>query len=332
MKHAAGHATPSPASRPRWRRLLTGQSLRRRARTEALPIVLGRKRIYLLPTGFGIGFTLIELVMLLGALNYSNNAALLLTCLLAAVTGGSALSTFRNMDGLRLDGIRAGHATAGAPIHVHLDFAVAARSRQALHLDIGDQTLVVRVPGRGSHPVNLYLPTNQRGWMSMPALRMHTTWPFGMFRAWSWLRPDHRILVYPQPETAGPPPADGQASATASRPRQGDGDDLAGLRAYRPGDPRKHIAWKASARHENLLVREHERAMRRQAPVLDWQATRGLPHEQRIARLARWVVAAHAAGQRWSLRLPGQPLGTGTGSAHYHRCMRALALMPTTAV
>ena len=34
--------------------------------------------------GFGVGFALLLLVMLLGALNYANNAALLLTCLLGA--------------------------------------------------------------------------------------------------------------------------------------------------------------------------------------------------------------------------------------------------------
>lgn len=291
-------------------------------------MVLGRKRIYILPTGFGAGFAVILLVMLVGALNYANNAALLLTCLLAAVAGGSALSTFRNMDGLRLDGIRSGTACAGSPLHVQLDFAVPARARHALYLDMGGQRLAFHIGGRGRHAVELYLPTRHRGWMPLPPLRVHGTWPFGMFRTWSWLRPEHHLLVYPRPEPDGPPPP-GNTGDQAHRHRtRREGDDLATLRAYRPGDPRKRVAWKASARHEGLLVREYERPAAFRERELDWRHTTGLDPEARIARLARWVGEAHAAGMRWSLHLPGQHVEADAGNEHYHRCMRTLALLP----
>ena len=39
-------------------------------------------------------------VMLVGALNYVNNSALLLTCLLGGVAINSMLVAFRNLDGL----------------------------------------------------------------------------------------------------------------------------------------------------------------------------------------------------------------------------------------
>lgn len=321
---------PSPPSRllAKWRDRLFRTRLLYRSRKEDLPIVLGRKRIFILPTGFGVGFAVIELVMLVGALNYSNNAALLLTCLLAAVANGSALATFRNMNGLRLDGIRAGHACAGSSLRVQLNVAVAARARQALHLDMADQTLVFHIGGHGSHNIELFLPTLRRGWMPLPALRIHATWPFGMFRAWSWLRPDQRLLIYPCPEEAGPPPPSGDhGNQPRQQHRRHEGDELASLRAYRPGDPRKHVAWKASARHEGLLVREYERPATHDEWTLDWQHTRGLDDETRIARLARWVGEARATGTRWSLHLPGHHLGPDAGSEHYHQCMRVLALM-----
>jgi hypothetical protein len=58
---------------------------------ELLPLELARRRIYIVPTGFGLGFGVLLLVMLLGALNYANNAALLLTCLLGAAAAASML-------------------------------------------------------------------------------------------------------------------------------------------------------------------------------------------------------------------------------------------------
>ncbi len=331
MKNAAPAASPtrdgaSGAWRRTWRWLST--ALTRGKEPEALPIVLGRKRIYLLPTGFGAGFALILAVMLLGALNYSNNAALLLTALLGAIAAGSLLTTFRGMNGLRLDGVRGGNAQAGESMRLEMDFAVASRARHALCLDIDGQTLAFDIPDHHGRTLALYLPTTQRGWLALPRIRVHTSWPFGMFRAWGWMHPDLRVLVYPRPESDGPPPSGVGAGDQQRHPRLHDGSDLASLRAYHHGDPMKLIAWKASARHEDLLVREFERPASRHEWALDWNDTTGLPHEARIARLARWIGEARVAGHQWSLRLPERTLSLDSGNEHYHQCMRALALLP----
>jgi uncharacterized protein (DUF58 family) len=99
------------------------------------------------------------------------------------------------------------------------------------------------------------------------------------------------------------------------------------LRAYRQGDPRRNIAWKPSARHGSLLVREHERREGAEI-VLDWRELASLPVEARISRLARWVDEAERRNRRYRLRLPGESLGPAQGPAHRHACLRALALLP----
>src|SRR5690625_4520874 len=119
--------------------------------------------------------------MLLGALNYSNNAALLLTALLGAIAAGSLLTTLRGMNGLRLDGVRGGNAQAGESMRLEMDFAVASRARHALCLDIDGQTLAFDIPDHHGRTLTLYLPTTHRGWLALPRIRVHTSWPFGMF-------------------------------------------------------------------------------------------------------------------------------------------------------
>ena len=49
-----------------------------------MPKRLDRHRIYVLPTGFGLFLAALLAVMLLGALNYNNNPALLLALLAGA--------------------------------------------------------------------------------------------------------------------------------------------------------------------------------------------------------------------------------------------------------
>lgn len=298
-------------------------ALTRHRRQEELPIELHRRRIYIVPTGFGLAFTLLLLVMLVGSLNYSNNAALLLTCLLGAATSISMLIAFRTLNGLRIRGVRASHAIAGHPIDITFDVE-ASSLRQAVRLDVADVTRAFDVNRRAD--VTVSIPTEFRGWLSVPRFRIWTTWPLGLFRAWSWVNPQYAVLVWPRPEMFGPGPTLPLDDNRKQRLHRG--EDLASLRDYRSGDSMRHIAWKASARHENLLVKDYEQPEAREEWRLDWRHLRGLDNETRISRLARWLDEAQAQGRQWSLWLPSEVIGIGEGPAHYAHCMSALALLP----
>lgn len=301
--------------------------LRRRAH-EALPVVLGQRRIYVLPTRFGIGFGTMLIVMLLGALNYNNNAALLLTCLLGAASAQSMYGAFRALHGLCLETVRAEPVEAGQALTLVLQFSAAPRAHPGLRLDTADHGRDFSLPTGEVTRVALMLHTERRGWMALPALKLQSTWPFGLFRAWSWLRPDTRVLVYPAREATGPAAAGAETEPEPAQRDHEHGEDYAGLREYRPGDSPRRIAWKASARSDTLLLRLHEPPARPATWLLRWQDIRGLDDERRIMRLARWVDEAYRAGQRWQLDLPGQVLGPDAGETHYHASMTALALLP----
>src|SRR5258708_7607992 len=49
------------------------------------PWVVNRRRVYIVPTRFGYGFGFLMLVMLMGAMNYSNSMAFALTFLLTGL-------------------------------------------------------------------------------------------------------------------------------------------------------------------------------------------------------------------------------------------------------
>lgn len=299
-------------------------SLTRLRSTEPLPICLHRRRIYILPTAFGVVFALILFVMLLGALNYNNNTALLLTCVLGATCITSMLQTFRNLDRLELHSIRPDNAHAGQPLTLHLVWHAGGHPHQAVAVLVNghEQHFDACADPDGTETL-LKIPTQRRGWMPLPRVQVATRWPFGWFRAWSWLAPAQQALVYPRIEPGGPapPPESGQVS----RQRRPQGDEWAGLRDYRSGDPLRRIAWKASAHGDTLRVKTFDRPRADRAWQLDWNHTGLADREARISRLARWVREAHGAGREWSLALPHETLPPASGSAHYHHSMRALA-------
>lgn len=308
-----------------WRRLAL---LARPRSTEALPVRLDRRRIYVLPTAFGAFTGLLLMAMLLGALNYNNNPALLLALLLGAAAIASAIMAHLQLSGLELTALAADPVPAGTPLHLRLVFAAHdARTRRGLCLQHPDDTTWCSVGDADDHAAELRLPTTRRGWREIGRLRLSTTHPLGLVRAWSWLWPDVPLLVYPTPETDGPPLPLGEGHPTGAR-LHAQGEDLHQLRPYRTGDARRAIAWKHSARRDNLLVREYEQPTGVDVQ-LDWRALAGLPYERRIARLARWVEEAEREGRRYRLNLPGQAaLGPARGAQHRHECLRALALLP----
>jgi len=298
---------------------------------EALPITLDRKRIYVLPTRQGLLVGVLVLGMLLGALNYNNNPGLMLAFLLAAIVHNGAILAHLRLSGLRITALHAEPVHAGEPIQLRLRLESARRSREGVQLRAGSGDEValpnlLQEPGMEAE-VELTLPTVRRGLMDLGRIRLSTTRPLGLARAWSWWRPKQRVLVYPALERHGPP-LPGAASDGARQPRaQRTGEDTHHLRDYRTGDAPRQIAWKASARLDRLMVREYEVGAARDV-VLEWAAVRQLPYEQRIARLARWVVDAEREGRRYRLQIPGATLGPARGPEHRHACLRALALLP----
>jgi uncharacterized protein (DUF58 family) len=302
-------------------------ALVRPKKPESLPVRITRNRIYVLPTGFGLFLAAMLTTMLIGGLNYNNNPALLLVFLFAGVANNSLVHAHLILSGIQLKAIHADPVFAGQVIRLKLRFdGAGARERPGLQLLAGEARADFELHADDEAEVALDLVTQRRGWMDLGRLRLSTLKPLGLARSWSWLRPDIRVLVYPALEPNAPALPESLGDGDSPRTRA-HGEQPHHLRDYRPGDMPRQIAWKASARADKLLVREYESAVARDI-ALDWSAAGELGHEEKIRRLARWVVEAERSGSRYSLLLPRQRIPAGRGAEHRHLCLRTLALLP----
>ena len=64
---------------------------------EAGPVVLGQRRVYILPTGAGLMFAVTLVLLLIGSINYNLSLGYVLTFLLAGIGVVSLLHTWRNL-------------------------------------------------------------------------------------------------------------------------------------------------------------------------------------------------------------------------------------------
>jgi len=292
-------------------------------------VVLVHRRVYIVPARLGWMFGATLLLLLVGSINYAIALGFALTFLLAGLGLAGMVHTARNLARIAVSAGRAEPVFAGeaAQFRIYLD-GRTAHDRPAIlvrHVGSGVQ-MVVDVPAAGAAEVVLAVPAPRRGWLPLGRVMLETRFPLGLFRAWSYIEPDARCLVYPRPERTALPPQSAEAEAGGARSPTPGNDDFAGLRGYQPADSPRHVAWKAVARSDELLTKQFTG----EAAAELWLDWRLLPTsdnlEQRLSILAGWVLAAERNGMRYGLRLPGVEIAPGRGDGHSGAALQALAL------
>jgi uncharacterized protein (DUF58 family) len=301
---------------------------RRRQGADLVPLTLHARRIYILPTRAGIGFAALLLMMLIAALNYTNSMAMLLTFMLAGFAMVGIHECHRNLKGLRVVLAEAADSFAGKPGHIELRFentlavprlglTIRCESSAWSHFELPPRSVCL-------HHIE-YLRT-QRGRQRLGRIELATTAPLGLFRAWCWLHLPIDALVYPMAAGKRPLPAQAaQRQSLQQRAQAAGAEEWAALRPFTPGDSPRGVAWKLYARGAPLLVAQYE-GTASQHHALDYQILTGLDVEARLSQLCAWILRCEQLREPWSLRLPGELIVSGTGTAHQRAALRALAL------
>jgi uncharacterized protein (DUF58 family) len=294
-------------------------------------VVLGHRRVYIVPTRLGWMYAATLGILLVGSINYALQLGFALTFLLAGMGIAGMVHTTRNLARLAVSTARTEPVFAGETAQFRLLLDNRAHyDRPAIlvrHTGSGAQ-VVLDVPAGALGEAVLPVPAQRRGWLPLGRVMLETRFPLGLFRAWSYVEPDAHCLVYPRPERTPLPAPVAIAAAGAAHAHAQGSDDFSGLRAYQPSDSPRHVAWKAAARSEDMLTKQFSGAAGVQL-WLDWSQLRGAANaEQRLSRLAGWVLAAEQAGAAYGLRLPGLERAPGRGEAHRSACLQALALHP----
>jgi uncharacterized protein (DUF58 family) len=179
-------------------------------------------------------------------------------------------------------------------------------------------------PGNATR-VTLRFTASHRGEYEITQVQLASVYPLGFLSTRKRVPTRQSYVVYPAPAGDSQLPRFNRARSDAGLQQAfGEGDDFAGVRAYVPGESQRHIDWKAVARGQPMMTKQFS-TERDDELELDFERAPGNT-EARLAQLALWVVEAERAHRRYALSLPGTTISAASGEAHYHRCLRALAL------
>ncbi|HME38985.1 MAG TPA: DUF58 domain-containing protein [Steroidobacteraceae bacterium] len=296
----------------------------RRHGLDSLPIKINRRRIYILPTRFGIMLGLVLAAMLIAGLNYNSNLGLAFGFLMASVALVTMHHCNRNLLGLQVDVTTEVDAFAGREARFEFVLKNASNvERRDVEIRCLTASGICSVAAASSESVSVAVPVPRRGITRIAQFELRTRHPFGWFNAWTYVQGSLIAHVAPAPRGERTlPSAAGAGSGSRSEVR-GD-EDFAGLRAYEPGVPLKHMAWKVLARGGEAAVRSYT-SLAALPEWLEWSALTGLDTESRLSQLCLWVLESEAAQRIYGLRLPGREIAPAFGAAHRFACLRALA-------
>lgn len=309
-----------------------------------------------LTIGGGV-YVLVTLFLAIGAINSQNNLLFWLfgvaiaTLIVSGVFSGNALMQIRLTaqaipdsyagDSLRLHYILSNQSRFFPLLAAMITEIPEKNQREA---DYQSAAVIHLGPLGNCKVVGSFVP-KIRGQYVFNEVRLTTRFPFGLLQ---------KTLIFECPRTMMALPHQLAIQPGLVRVMQGHGEEVRrqtdssgssteywGLREYSPGDPKRSIAWKQSARNHKLVVIEHAQPIATRLWVwIDRPADLGktgvddpghrtselIAFERAIALGASLITQAFARGVPVGLWVPssGIRMMPGNGKAHMVRCLRSL--------
>jgi uncharacterized protein (DUF58 family) len=227
-------------------------------------------------------------VIALAALNTGNNLLfIILSCMIAAIAASGVCSRIV-LQGLELEFSLPEHIFAGRPIYARFRLAnrkrwfptfsvtisgSAPRGRPvacgALPAILLQEVYIPHLPRRKSVRQEVRLTFPRRGRYLQDTLRISTRFPFGFLRKTRSISCGQEVLALPNIQPTGKflklLPSIG---AEMDNHFKGRSHDLYAIRDYQQSDSARHIDWKATARSQQLMVREFTREDERRVRLM----------------------------------------------------------------
>ncbi len=197
-----------------------------------------------------------------------SNLLVLLFALLIAIGIGSVLLSWFNLRSIRCRRMTPAHAEVGVPFNLRYQVERDARSMPSFGIRVSDfmdssmatvsqMAWVMHVgPGEEVHADARVLPL-RRGSLKLQQIELSSSFPFGLIRRRRRIQHSQEVLIYPRRyelkrhvlQASEIQQIEGPRAAR----RRGTGTEWYGTRPARPGDAYRDIAWKRSARSDDLV-------------------------------------------------------------------------------
>lgn len=295
-------------------------------------------------TRAGWQFIGLTLVVGMAAVNTANNLLYLIFGLMLSFITTSGILSELMLRKIRLNRRFPKHLFAGQAAPVALEVTNGKQHVTSLSLLIEDlsqaavpehRRYLLRIAPQQTQTVTYPVTFPQRGLYRPGKLRISTRYPFGFFLKSAMFAETDDVLIYPAltPLSASDRAAFSPQAGDSGVRRKGGGQEFHGIRDYLPGDNRRQIHWKSTARTSKFMMKEFEEEQKKQIVLLldisppSQTAAFSAQIEQAISLAASY--AAYFLRQDYAVQLatPTETTPSGKGDRHLFLLLRMLALL-----
>ncbi len=313
-------------------------------------------RVFILPTRFGVYFITIIFILFLMSLSYGHSLAISATFLFVSIVMISIIYTNYNLYGVVLKEQR-----SKKPFFNHDDFQISlfnewGRPRPDIELEVSLQSLhdkknltyigATSLLGRMDSSVNLKPLTSskgRRGVYQIERIKVSSSFPFGLFRSWKFLRPlseQSRLYIFPNPlepkveeelvyslRNKLMDQVDHSKQIKRLVTRSGIGtENFYEHSPYRDSGGIKRIDWKIYSRTHELFEKHYEdEHKQRSRYLLDRRNFQSYPLELQMSYLCFYILKYTREAKCFALVLNDETPHWDSGKKHEQSCLIKLS-------
>ena len=292
------------------------------------------KKIYIIPTVFGVYFLGIVFVLFLISLSYGHSLALTTTFFFVSVIMASAHFTNFNLSKVNLINIKQNHFCHEGE-DVLINFIIENRSQRdrfGVELELYSETTLemdhIDMDPDSITKGSLKLSNLKRGLYKVSKIKLSSSFPFGLFKAWKVIAVNLEINVFPKKANLLPLPpgvfSNVRGEEGGHRLKNGS-EDFYGHEKFIEGSSWKNIDWKAFSRTGDLVSKSFSEISSGRV-LLDFEHLKSLNEEERVGQLTSWADQCFHNNMEFAVVLPHSKYEFGSGQRHLKHEFQRLAL------
>lgn len=175
---------------------------KKESRNKNVPIIFGWNNIYILPNKFGVVFFAISISTILSSLNNNNNLGFLFGFFLFSFAFVAIFKTHKNLKAISITKAEISNIYQGQDLIIIFDLKSKSRSTESIRIknlefkDKQNSKFITRSDDK--REIQCSISELKRGKIEFLNFKIETTFPYGLFKAWSYFQYPLAAFVYPK--------------------------------------------------------------------------------------------------------------------------------------
>lgn len=287
--------------------------------------IVSKKNIYIFPTKHGFQIGLFIILSLIAATIYQINLGLILLIVLSTLFFLSILITYENINYLSfepVENIIHDKDTGGIKLCI-----INHSKQKKINFSICDKKTKYKSNNfnlnTGENTVSLQGHFLGRGCYEFPMLKIETSFPFGITRAWNWFLVKTMIYVYPSPIQCF---RDFNDFLTHISSKQSNcSEDFDGIDQFQEGMSESKIAWKISSSKGQLYIKKFENQLHIKKILIDYDQIPEQDHETKLGMMVFLIKECVQQKKVFAIKINDQKSDYGATPLHAKKLLKIIA-------